>query len=1061
MTLSDVSIRRPVFATVISLMLVILGLVSLSRLSVREYPDVDPVFVSVTTDYRGAGAAIVENKITQVIEDRIAGLEGIEALRSSSRDGRSAINIEFSADRDVDAAANDVRDRVGRVVDDLPEEASPPEIQKAESGSDAIMYLNLSSDRMSVLELTDYAERVLLDQLSAVPGVARVSINGERRQAVRIWIDRQALAARALTVADIEAALRRENVELPAGRLESSEREFSLRTDTGLARVEDFRRLAIGRGADGSLVRMGDVARVELGAENDRSVARTLGLPGISLGVEQMSKANTLEVARLVRETIDRIQPGLPEGMLLSVNFDRAVFIDASLQEVLFALGISLTMVLIVIFLFLGNLRATLVPAVTIPISIVATCIFMYVMGYSINVLTLLGMVLAIGLVVDDAIVVLENIFRRIEAGQKPLLAAIDGSREIGFAVIATTLVLISVFVPISFLPGSIGRLFREFGFTLAAAVLFSCLVALTLTPAMASRMFREGEQRGAFAQRIDGFFRRLAGVYERRLGGLLHRPWLPVAAAAALVGAAMLAFSSLPREFAPSEDRGAMRLELDAPEGATLDYTERQLAAMEEILFREQQRYGDIRRFTLRIGSGGSGGNTEVNEARGFLILQDWSERRRSSADVAASLTQQFAALPGARASAYTPQGLGSRSFGRPVQVVIGGPDYDTLASWSDRLLDAARANPGLVGVDTNYRERKPQIQVAVDRDRAAELGVSLETVGRTLETVLGSRVVTTYIDRGREYRVILQGQAADRAGPSDLQNLYVRSSRGDELIPLANLIELTETSGPVQLNRFDRLRAITISASLAPGYTLGEAVRYFQDLVRDELPPTARLSFDGESREYLRTQGQLWTTFLFAIAIVFLVLAAQFESFRHPAVIMTTVPLAVTGAFVGLWLYRLAGQPMSVNVFSQIAMIMLIGIAAKNGVLIVEFANQLRDRGLGRIEAVVRSAAIRLRPVLMTSLCTAFGSLPLLLASGAGAEQREPIGVVVFFGTTISVLLTLFVVPAVYALVARDHRSPQYLSGLIDRLRGAEGARDDASLVSSVAAPSQAYEK
>ncbi len=1040
MTISDISIRRPVFATVISLMLVILGLISLSRIAVREYPEIDPVFVSVSTDYRGAGAAIVENKITQVIEDRIAGLEGIEALRSSSRDGRSAINIEFATDRDVDAAANDVRDRVGRVLDDLPEEASPPEIQKSESGPEAVIFLNLSSDRMTVLELTDYADRVLVDQLSAIPGVSRINIGGERRQAVRIWIDRQALAARALTVADIESALRRENVELPAGRLESAEREFSLRTDTGFSRVEDFRRLAIGRGPDGYIVRLGDVARVELGAENDRTVARTMGLPAISLGVEQVSKANTVEVARQVRETVARLQAGLPEGMVLAVNFDRAVFIDSSLLEVEIALAISLTMVLLVIYLFLGNIRATLIPAVTIPVSIIATFLFMDAMGYSVNVLTLLGMVLAIGLVVDDAIVVLENIFRRIEAGQKPLLAALDGSREIGFAVIATTLVLIAVFVPISFLPGSIGRLFREFGFTLAAAVAFSCLVALTLTPAMASRMFREHERRSRVAERLDAFFRRLAAAYERRLGSLIRRPWLVVGGTLALVAIAALAIGALPREFAPSEDRGAMRIQLIAPEGSSLEYTERQMAAAEQIMFREKERYGDIRRFSMRIGTG-FGGATEVNEANGFMILEDWGDRQRSAFEIAASLNAQLAQLPGVRADVFTPQGLGSRG-GRPVQVVIGGPDYDTLAQWSDIVLEAARANPGLTGVDTNYRERKPQLRVSVDRDRAAELGVSLETIGRSLETVLGSRVVTTYIDRGREYRVILQGQAGDRATPADLQNLYVRSTRGSELVPLANLISIEETVGPMQLNRFDRLRAITISAGLAPGHTMGQAVTFFQELVRNELPPAARLSFDGESREYLRTQGQLWITFLFAIAIVFLVLAAQFESFKHPAVIMTTVPLAVIGAFVGLWLYNFFGRPMSLNIFSQIAMIMLIGIAAKNGVLIVEFANQLRDRGLERVPAVVQAAAVRLRPVLMTSLCTAFGSLPLLLASGAGAEQREPIGVVVFFGTTISVFLTLFVVPAVYALVARSHQSPHYLAGLIERLRRLEPA-------------------
>jgi len=1039
--ISEISIHRPVFATVISLLLVILGLVSLTRLAIREYPDVDPPIVSISTNYRGAGANIIEEKITQVIEDRIAGLEGIEKIQSRSRDERSDITVEFNADRDIDAATNDIRDRVSRVADDLPPEAEPPDIAKSESDAEPIMYLNLTSDRMSALELTDFAERVLVDQLSATPGVARVQLGGARRYAVRIWIDRQSLAARQLTVAEIEAALRRENVELPAGRLESEEREFSLRTDTGLRTVEDFRGLVIGRGADGYLVRLGDVADVVLGAENERSISRSDGVAGISIGIVQMSKANTLQVAEAVHENVARLAAALPEGMRLGTNVDRAVFIKASLREVAIALGISLTLVLAVIYLFLGNLRATAIPAVTIPVSIIATLTFMQAMGFSINVLTLLGMVLAIGLVVDDAIVVLENIFRRIEAGQPPLIAALDGSREIGFAVIATTLVLVAVFVPISFLPGALGQLFREFGFTLAAAVLFSSLVALSLTPAMASRMFRAGEQRTGFAERIDRFFHRAADWYERRLRSLIRRPWLILGGTAGLVLLAVLAFRVLPNEFAPLEDRGVLFVGLNAPEGSSLEYTERQLRALEDILYRYKEE-GLIKRFSLRVGSGGFGG-AEVNAVRGWVILADWSDRDVSAQQLAGRLMGQMSALPGVRGFVFTPQGLRFRGWGQPVQAVIGGPDYETLAQWSDVLVEKASQNPMLLGVDTNYQERKPQIRISVDRDRAAELGVSLQTVGRTLETILGSRIVTTYVDRGREYNVILQGERRDRATPSDLQNLYVRSDRSGELVPLANLVRLEETSGAIQLNRFDRLRSITISAGLAPGYSVGEAVKYFQQLVHDELPPSARLSFDGEAREYLRSRGQLWFTFGFALAIVFLVLAAQFESFRHPAIIMTTVPLAVIGALAGLWLYN-----MTLNVFSQIAMILLIGIAAKNGVLIVEFANQLRDQGLDKIEAVVKAAAIRLRPVLMTSLCTAFGAIPFLLARGAGSEQREPIGVVVFYGTTIAVLLTLFVVPAVYSLVAGEHRSPQHLRQLIARLRstaprvGPEGA-------------------
>ena len=1028
MKISEISIHRPVFATVISLLLIILGLVSLSNLAVREYPDVDAPVVSISTNYRGAGANIVEEKITQLIEDRVSGLEGIDSIRSTSRDESSDITVEFTADRDIDAATNDIRDRVSRVADDLPQEADPPDISKAEADAEPIMWLNLTSNRMSALELTDFAERVLVDQLAASPGVAMVRIGGERRYAVRVWIDRQALAARQMTVADIEGALRRENVELPAGRLESVDREFSLRTDTGLRKIEDFRGLVIGRGADGYLVRLGDVAEVRLGADNERTVSRSDGVAGISLGIVQVSKANTLEVTHGIRDTMKRITPGLPEGMVLDVNFDRSVFIEASLKEVGIALGISMALVLTVIYLFLGNVRATAIPAVTIPVSIIASLTFMDAMGYSINVLTLLGMVLAIGLVVDDAIVVLENIFRRIELGQPPLIAALDGSKEIGFAVIATTLVLVSVFVPISFLPGAIGRLFREFGLTLAAAVLFSSLVALTLTPAMASRIFRPDEGRTGFAARVDRFFQRLSAWYERRLGSLIRRPWLVLSGTLALVLLAGLAFRALPTEFAPTEDRGVLFVGFDAPEGASLDYTERQLQAIEDIIYPYKES-GLVRRMNLRVGSFGG---SEVNAVRGFLVLAPWGERDISNGELAKELMAKIGALPGGRGFVVAPQGLASRRWGQALQVVVGGPDYETLAQWSDLLVEKASDNPGLVSVDTNYRERKPQIRISVDRDRAAELGVSLQSVGRTLETVLGSRIVTTYVDRGREYNVILQGEAQDRASPSDLENLYVRSDRSGELVPLGNLVKLEETSGAVQLNRFDRLRAITISAGLAPGYTIGEAVGWFQELVRAELPGSARLSFDGEAREYLRSKGQLWTTFGFALAIVFLVLAAQFESFRHPVVIMTTVPLAVIGAFAGLWLYN-----MSLNVFSQIAMIMLIGIAAKNGVLIVEFANQLRDRGLGKVDAVVRAATVRLRPVLMTSLCTAFGAIPFLLATGAGSEQREPIGVVVFYGTTISVLLTLFVVPAVYTLIAGEHHSPHYLRDMIARLR------------------------
>ncbi len=1029
MKISEVSVKRPVFATVVSLLLVILGLLAFDRLAVRELPEVEAPVVSIDVSYRGAAADVVETKITQVLEERVSGIEGVTKITSQSIDGRASINLEFVPDRDIDEAANDVRDRVSRVADDLPPEADPPEIAKADFNAEPVIWLNLSSSTMDVLELTDYAERVLTERLGVLPGVARVRMGGARRYAMRVWIDREALAARQLTVTEIESALRRENVQLPAGRLESSEREFTLRTETGLNTEQDFRELVIGRGADGYLVRLREVADVRLAAENERSLSRSNGVPGISIGVEQISKANTLEVAAAVKEEMERIRSQLPEGTVLEVNFDRSLFIRESMKEVVVALVISVLLVLTVIYLFLGNLRVTLIPAVTIPVSIIAAFIVMASLGFTINVLTLLGLVLAIGLVVDDAIIVLENIYRRMEQREPPLIAAIDGSREIGFAVIATTLVLVAVFVPISFLQGNVGKLFREFGITVAAAVMFSSLVALTLTPMLASKLLAGGATRSHLSDAVDAFFHRLSTWYEAQLRRLMRRPWLVVGSMIGAMLVAGLLFRALPSELAPAEDRGMLFLGLTGPEGSSLEYMDRNARLAEEVLMREVES-GDVVRANMRV-PGGFGGASDMNQARGFMVLAPWGERERSADQIAQSIRSQLGQIPGVRAFVGSPGGW-VRGGGSPVQVVLGGTDYAELAQWRDILMKRMEENPGLTNVQSNYEERKPQVRVTVDRNRAADLGVSLQSVGRTLETVLGSRIVTTYVDRDREYNVILQGRASDRATPSDLDNLYVRSDRTGELLPLSNLVQLTEDAGPMRLNRFDRLRAITVSAALTPGYPLGQALDFVEQVVEQELPAAARLNFDGESREFKNSGNEMYFMFLLTLIVVFLVLAAQFESFVHPFVIMTTVPLAVIGALLGLWMYG-----MSVNVFSQIAAIMLVGLAAKNGILIVEFANQLRDRGVEYREAVIEAAAIRLRPVLMTSLCTAFGAVPLMIASGAGAEARQAIGVAVFYGVIVSVVLTLAVVPAVYTLVARNTRSPQTIAKLIERLR------------------------
>jgi multidrug efflux pump len=1030
MILSELSVRRPVFALVVSLLLTILGLMAADRLQIREFPDISAPVVSVNTRYRGASAEVVESKITQTIENQIAGLEGVEKITSASAEERSRITIEFGLGRDIESAANDVRDRVSRVQSSLPDEADAPEISKVDSDSDPVMIVDVASSERSILELNDYIERQLLDRFSVVDGVALVRINGQRRYAMRIWLDRQALAGRQLTVQDVESALRRENLQLPAGRIESLNREFALRTDTGFNTEEDFRRMVIGRGADGSLVRLGEVAEVKRDSEDLRSVSRSNGVTGTSLAIIPTSTANLLDVTRGVREEMVRVRASVPKDISVEVNVDNSLFVDESINEVLYALGVALALVLIVIYAFLGTWRATLIPAVTIPVSIISASLVMVLAGFSINVLTLLGAVLAIGLVVDDAIVVLENIMRRVEAGEPPLLAAVDGSREIGFAVIATTLVLIAVFLPISYLPGNLGRLFGEFGITIAAAVAFSALISLTLVPMMTSKLFARGVIRERVTLRVERVFNGLSSRYERSLRTAVAQPLLgPALAAAAIVVGAWL-FLGLKQEYAPTEDRAMVQSVVVAPEGSSLAYVDRYLRRVEQIAA-EEVHNGNARRTLVRSGNFGGGG--DVNVGRVVLPLVPWDQRLESATEIAARLNKKLADLPGARINVSQPPPLGGgRGPSTPVRVVLGGSNYEELARWRDLVLNRAAENPKLVNLDSDYYERKPQLQVAVDRNRAADLGVSLEAVGRTLETMMGSRIVTTYLERGQEYRVILQARENDRAAPSDLESIYVRSQTSNAMIPLANLVTLKETAGPQDYKRFDRLRAVTISAGLTPDYSLGEALDYMDRIIAEELPAEARVSYDGESREFRRSGSALYVTFGLALVIVFLVLAAQFESFRHPFIIMMTVPLAITGALLGLKV-----QGGTINVFSQIGCIMLIGLAAKNGILIVEFANQLRDRGVQFVEAVIRASTIRLRPVLMTSLCTLFGAIPLLIASGAGAESRRAIGAVVVYGVGLSLLLTLYIVPAIYALLARSSRSPDHVSRMMEQER------------------------
>ncbi|MGC3981676.1 MAG: efflux RND transporter permease subunit [Steroidobacteraceae bacterium] len=1029
MIISDISVRRPVFAVVVSLLLTVLGLMALARLPIREYPNVESPQVSVSINYRGASADVVETKITRAVENQLAGIEGLEKLESSSEDERSRVSLEFTVDTDIEAAANDVRDRISRIQSSLPDEADAPQISKVDSRSDNVMTVSLTSKTRSSGDLTDYANRYIVDRITVVSGVATVQLYGAQKYSMRVWLDRRALAARQLTVQDVESALRKENVELPAGRLESQQREFTLRTDTGMRTVDDFRQLVVGRGDNGYLVRLADVATVNIGPEDDRTISRKSGQPDVALAITPTSTANVLDVAIGVRKVVDNMQRDLPKDIVMTIAQDNSTYVSDSIHEVMVTLGIALLLVLVVIYAFLGTLRATLIPAVTIPVSIISACMVMSALGFSINVLTLLGAVLAIGLVVDDAIVVLENIVRRMEEGEPALIAAIDGSKEIGFAVIATTLALTAVFLPISYIPGNIGKLFGEFGISVAAAILFSALIALTLTPMLASVMFARGITRGRVTHVVDAGFSRLAAFYRRTLEGAVRHAWVVVVVAVVVSAVGYLMFRTLPSEYTPVDDRGMVIVNLTPPEGSSIQYVDRYLREVEKVA-NEEITNGVA--MTTIVRAGANGGGNGGSGGRVMVRLVEWDQRSDTAQTVANRLRGKLASLPGVRINTQTPTGLGGRGGGQPVQFVLGGPSYEDLVKWRNIVLARAKENPGLLNPDSDYDERKPQLKIEIDRERAADLGVSLQSVGQTLETMLGARKVTTYVDRGEEYNVMLQASAEDRASPSDLENIYVRSEKSGSLVPLSNLVVLKEVAGPKQLNRFDRQRAIEISAGLADGYSLGQALSFLENVVRTELPPEATISYDGQSREFKKSSGALYSTFLLAIGIVYLVLAAQFESFRHPAIIITTVPLAIAGAVLGLW-----WQGSSINVFSQIGAVMLIGLAAKNGILIVEFANQLRDRGIEFAESIIEAATIRLRPVLMTSLCTVFGAMPLLLADGPGAESRRPIGAVIVFGVMLSLLLTLYVVPAVYMLVARNTRSPEYISHLVGKLR------------------------
>jgi multidrug efflux pump len=1029
MIISDVSVKRPVFAMVLSLLILAFGVLSFRDLPLREYPDVDAPVVGVMTTYRGASAQVMETRITRLIEDQISGIEGVKSISSSSADGLSSVSVEFSLSRDIDQAANDVRDKVSRIVSRLPVEADPPVISKSDNDARPIQWFSLVSETMDEMAVIDYAERYIVDRFTVIDGVAQVMVSGSGRYSMRVWLDRTALAARRLTVNDVENALRRQNIELPAGRIDSVEREFTVRVKRAYETEGDFRDLVIARGDDGHLVTLGEVATVEVSPSTFRNEMRGNAMPNIGLGIVKQSKANTLDVLTATNQTAQAINAALPpDVMQLISSSDNSVYIRSAINSVYMTLAITLGLVSLVIYLFLGSFRAMLIPAITIPVCLTASFMGLAAFGYSVNLITLLGLVLAIGLVVDDSIVVLENVQRRIEIDEPPLLAALKGTDQVAFAVIATTVVLVAVFVPIAFLDGNIGVIFAELAVTLGTAVVFSSVLALSLTSMMSSKILNTHAHESWLTHKMDQLFHRLRRGYRRTLDYLVPRPGWMVGMLLALCAGTYFLFNELPNAFAPEEDQGIFMTMINGPEGASYEFMQKQLRQVEEKMMPLVESENVA---MLMIFLPGWGASEAVNSSVILTIMPKWDERKMPTRAAMGTMMQSLGDIPGIRGFPFMRSGLQRSGGGQPVQFVLGGSTYEELAEWRDLLIARAAQNPGLTRVQADYRETKPQLLVEVDKQRAADLGVSIEAIGRTLQTMMSERRVTTYLDNGEEYDVIVQARDEQRASPSDLRNIYVRSETSRELIPLANVTRIENIADAGSLNRYNRLRAVTIQANLAPGYSLGEALAFLENIAQTELPATAQIDYKGESLELKEAEGGLLFAFVLALLVVYLVLAAQFESFIHPMIIMLTVPLAVFGALLGLYL---TGD--SLNIYSNIGLIVLVAISTKNGILIVEFANQLRDQGLEFAEALETAAEIRLRPVLMTALSTIMGSIPLIAATGAGSESRITLGVVIFSGVTLATLLTLFVVPVFYNLMAKGTGSPGAVASKVREL-------------------------
>ena len=1005
MLLSDLSIRRPVLASMLSLALVLFGVIGYRQLTIREYPDVDPPVVSVSVFLRGANPRVIESAVTDVLEEELSSAEGVRTMTSVSSEQSSTVTLEFNLDRDVEVAAQDVRDLVSRVRRRLPEEVEEPVVSKQDADARPFMFVSLTGDNYNLLQLTEIADRYVKTPLQTVAGIGRVDIRGERRYAMRVWLKAPELASRGLTTTEVINAIRSRNVEVPAGRIESNQREFTVRSMGELKTPEEFSNLVVSN-MDGQLVKLGDVARVELGPEDDRSRFRFNRQQAIGVSLIRQSKANLVEVADAVHALVPKLQ--VPPGIELTIGYDNSIYVKRSIKEAQETLLLAGGLVVLIIFGFLRNLRATIIPGLAIPTSIIATFAVMYFLDFSINNLTLLALILAIGIVVDDAIIVLENAYRRQEElHEDPETAAINGTREIAFAVIATTISLVAVFTPLAFLKGSTGRLFNEFGIAVAAAVAISGFVALTLTPMLCAKILRVPERHGVLFGLLERAFVAVTRGYQSLLGVTLRHRGVALVLTGAMLGLAWFTFRALKTEFVPPEDRGMIMVNVVAPEGSSIHYTDEYQKQVENILADVPEIYT----MNSMVAFGGGGGGGRVNTGMLFIRMIDWAERKRSVQEVLSELQPKLSAVPGVLAFASNPPAFGG--FGQPVQFVVRHPDFDSLVISMDTLIRRARQIKGLINVDTDLRVNKPELTVRYERDRMEDLGVPVRDVATTMQTLLGGQRVSTFTRDNELYDVVVQLDPEARATPAAMSDLTVRG-RGGQLIKLDQLARVTENVGPRQLNHFNRIRSATLNASLAPGFTLGEAVDSLRALATEVLPAGATVALAGESRELEESGGALYFAFILALVVVFMVLASQFESIVHPFTVLLAVPPAVTGAIFTLFIAK-----STINLYSQIGMILLIGLVTKNSILLVEYANQLKERGQDTLSALLEAGRIRLRPILMTSVATVVGAVPIALGLGAGSSSRRPLGYAIVGGVILSTAMTLFLVPVVYSLL------------------------------------------